>query len=78
VWEPDWAVRLRVKSSTMAMLGEEQQGARGGRSSRSASPSGGSPTAPAGQDSTAPAAPASPTIGDVINPANVLKGLFGR
>jgi hypothetical protein len=78
VWEPDWAVRLRVKSSTMAMLGDEQQGARGGRSSRSASPSGGSTTAPAGQDSTAPAAPASPSIGDVINPANVLKGLFGR
>jgi hypothetical protein len=78
VWEPDWAVRVRVKSSTMAMLGE-QQGGRSGRSGRSADPSGSAAPAEAGQDS---GAPATPSIGDVINPlgnpGNLLKGLFGR
>ncbi len=78
VWEPDWAVRVRVKSSTMAMLGEEQQGSRGGRASRSGAPS----SSADGQGNSAPAAPESPSLGDVINPlgnpANLLKGLFGR
>ena len=81
VWEPDWAVRVRVKSSTMAMLGEEQPGTRGGRSNRSSGASG-SARHDAGQDSAAPATPSSPSVGDVLNPlgnpANLLKGLFGR
>ena len=38
-WEPEWAVRVRMKSGTMAMLGEEQGGGRSaersGRSGRS-------------------------------------------
>jgi hypothetical protein len=86
VWEPDWAVRVRVKSSTMAMLGEEQSGGRAARSSRgSSTPSGNAPPSSTGQDGSAgaaPSAPSSPSIGDVLspigNPANVLKGLFGR
>ena len=87
VWEPDWSVRVRVKSSTMAMLGEERPGGRPGRGSRpgSGAPAGAAPAQ--GQDASAAApagqaAPASPSIGDVLspigNPANVLKGLFGR
>ncbi len=85
VWEPDWAVRVRVKSSTMAMLGEEPSGGRAARSSRGSAPSGNAPPPAASQDGSAgaaPATPSSPSIGDVLspigNPANVLKGLFGR
>ena len=43
-WEPEWAVMVRVKSSTMAMLGEES-GGRG--SSVSAAPTAAEP-APTG------------------------------
>jgi hypothetical protein len=75
VWEPDWAVRVRVKSSTMAMLGEEQ-GGRGGRAGRSASPSGGNAPMPAGQDNPAPSGAES--VNPLTNPASLLKGLFGR
>ena len=85
VWEPDWAVRVRVKSSTMAMLGEEPSGGRAARSRRGSDPSGNAPPPAASQDGSAgaaPATPSSPSIGDVLspigNPANVLKGLFGR
>jgi hypothetical protein len=71
-WEPEWAVRVRVKSNTMAMLGEEQ----GGR--------GAAASAPPGRPDTAPAAQANPVQGGVEpvlplpNPASLLKGLFGR
>ena len=89
VWEPDWAVRVRVKSSTMAMLGEESTGGRTSRGSRSTGGVPASAAAPAaGQDASAGAAPppqpapTSPSISDVLNPlgnpGNVLKGLFGR
>ena len=89
VWEPDWAVRVRVKSSTMAMLGEESTGGRTSRGSRSTGGAPASAAAPAaGQDASAGAAlppqpaPTSPSISDVLNPlgnpGNVLKGLFGR
>ncbi len=84
VWEPEWVVRVRVKSSTMAMLGEES-GGRATRGSRAGSKPSGNTAAPAaGQDgqTAAPAAPSSPSISDVLNPlgnpGNVLKGLFGR
>jgi len=89
VWEPDWAVRVRVKSSTMAMLGEESTGGRTSRGSRTTGGVPASAAAPAaGQDASAGAAPppqpapTSPSISDVLNPlgnpGNVLKGLFGR
>ena len=68
-WEPEWAVRVRVKSNTMAMLGEEQ-GGRG--SAASAGPAGTEPM---------PASPAQSVLESVLpipNPAGLLKGLFGR
>jgi hypothetical protein len=70
-WEPEWAVRVRVKANTMAMLGGEQQ-ARGGL----AVPSGEASTVP-------PAAAANPVQGvlDAVVPGaagSVLRGLFGR
>ena len=86
VWEPDWAVRVRVKSSTLAMLGEEtgSSGARRARGSRPSPADTNAPPPAAGQEGSAaaPAAPSSPSITDVLNPlgntGNVLKGLFGR
>lgn len=64
-WEPDWAVRVRVKSQTMAMLGE--------------STGGGSPAARAGErgDTGTPASPA-PAAPALPNPLNMLRGLLGR
>lgn len=70
VWEPEWAVRVRTKSHTLAMLGED-----------------GPRRASAGQPTDAGAAPATPTnterpapspLEQLTNPANLLKGLFGR
>jgi hypothetical protein len=74
VWEPDWAVRVRVKSSTMAMLGEEtgSSGARRARGSRRQVPSDNAPRrlrqSQEGSAAAAPAAPSSPSITDVLNP----------
>ena len=71
VWEPEWAVRVRVKSQTMAMLGQES-GRRSAGRSRS------------GQGAQEQAAPENPSQGaaesvmPLPNPASLLKGLFGR
>jgi hypothetical protein len=74
-WEPDWAVRVRVKSHTMATLGEEQ----GGRSGRGASASGrGAPIPPGSQDTPQPPAEPANPLNQLTNPVNILKGLFGR
>ncbi|MCM2253591.1 MAG: hypothetical protein NDJ19_14620, partial [Ramlibacter sp.] len=67
-WEPDWAVRVRVKSHTMAMLGEEQGG---GRSSAGMPP----PGQQSGSDNPPQETPGALPL---PNPANLLKGLFGR
>jgi len=72
VWEPEWAVRVRVKSQTMAMLGQESGGRRSAGRSRS------------GQGAPEQAAPENPSQGaaesvmPLPNPASLLKGLFGR
>ena len=69
-WEPEWAVRVRVKSNTMAMLGEEQNSQGAAPSARPAA-------------AAAEVAPVSPVQGvldalPIPNPAGVLRGLFGR
>jgi len=75
-WQPEWAVRVRVKSHTMAMLGEESQGGRGGMASQGSAGGGytsgmsGGQSAGEGTDANAP--------GNVVNPVNLLRGLFGR
>jgi len=83
-WEPEWSVRVRVKSHTMAMLGEEMaQGARGGMGSAApGAAAGGAYTsgmgggsAPAGQP---PAGEGGADPGSVVNPVNLLRGIFGR
>jgi len=71
-WEPQWAVKVRVKSVTNAMLGmdmsELQRGA-GGRSQTQA-PS---------QQPSAPPPPAEKKQEEKLpDPVNILKGIFGR
>lgn len=78
VWEPDWAVRVRIKSQTMAMLGEDSGG--GGRpSARRSRPE--QPQQQGTSQQQVPESPAQDAPGSMIplpNPAGVLKGLFGR
>ena len=67
-WEPEWAVRVRVKAHTMAMLGEDSGAARGGRpmGQAEAMPGAGG----GGQEESAP--------GNILSPGNILRGIFGR
>lgn len=74
-WEPEWSVRVRAKSHTMAMLGEEsmQRGAaRGG-----AYGAGAQPMDEEGDAARAPEA-GGRGAADAVNPINLLRGLFGR
>ena len=63
-WDQEWSVRLRVKSHTMAMLGQEMP-AMGERS-----------TAPDGEEK--PPKEAKPGSLLPVNPMNMLRGLFGK
>lgn len=67
-WKPDWSVLLRLKSTGMAMIGEE---AAATPSRTEASPAQGAPA-----EGGAP----SPTdvIKEIGDPVKVLKGIFGR
>jgi hypothetical protein len=75
-WEPEWAVRVRVKSGTMAMLGEEQ--GRGRSAERSRRPGREQAMPESGTSSENPAQGAAESALPLPNPAGLLKGLFGR
>ena len=82
-WEPEWAVRVRVKSHTMAMLGEEMQGRRGGMGAAPPAASGGAYSsgmggAPTGQQPAGDGGAESGNAGNVVNPVNLLRGILGR
>lgn len=65
-WEPEWVVRVRVKSTGMTMLGmDEQEGRRRGQ--------GGS-----AREEQAPAQQEGGSGLGGLNPLNVIKGIFGR
>jgi len=70
-WEPQWAVKVRVKSVSNAMLGidtsEMQRGA--GRRAQSPSPS---------PEASTPAASTEAKEEKLPDPVNILKGIFGR
>jgi len=67
-WEPEWAAKIRVKSLSMVMLGEEAASASSGQMPRSSSDE----PAPADSGSKPPAGiPGLPDVG------KALKGLFG-
>lgn len=75
VWEPEWAVRVRVKSHTMAMLGQEMGEARSARTpSRRAE----QPAATAAESAPEPQQAPSPIPGLPVNPGAILRGIFGR
>lgn len=71
VWEPEWAVRVRTKSHTLAMLGED--GPRRGGSAGPPADAGAAPATPPNAERPAPS-----PLEQLTNPANLLKGLFGR
>jgi len=78
-WEPDWAVRVRVKSSTMAMLGDEQGGRRSAGRSRPEPREQRQQRDQATGDAPPQQGNAEPGPGlGLPNPAGLLKGLFGR
>ncbi len=68
-WDQEWAVKVRLKSTTSAMLGEEGMGGGGASRSRSS-----------GADSSAPqeSGQSAPAIDPVQEGLKALKGLFGR
>ena len=69
-WKPDWSVLLRLKSTSMTMLGGEPAEERPSRRASDVS-------APA-QDSGARAPDPTDALKEIANPVNLLKGLFGR
>jgi hypothetical protein len=81
-WEPEWSVRVRVKSHTMAMLGQDMpQAPRGGM----AAPAGASSSGAYGSGMGSGNAGSQPqgdgsadAPGNVVNPVNLLRGILGR
>lgn len=73
-WEPEWAVRVRVKSNTMALLGEDS--AAGGR--RGGMPQAGAEATQREAAQESPRSPAQNALDAVLPVPGVLKGLFGR
>jgi len=74
-WEPEWAARVRVKTTTMAMLGVDMGGAGPAAGAATAQPSG--PEA-AGQSPAQPAVPSIPGLPEAGRALDAIKGLFGR
>lgn len=66
-WNPEWAVRVRTKSTGMTMLGAEEQ--RGGRAGSGRS---GQPAAESGADKESEGKQEMP------KPLDLLRGIFGR
>ena len=81
VWEQEWAVKLRLKSTAMTMLAEREGGGRRGRTP--AAQRGTEPAAPSSPQADAPPAqadrPQGPTPADAVQEGvKVLRGIFGR
>jgi hypothetical protein len=72
-WEPQWAVKLRVKSVANAMLGMDMGAMMRGGSSGEQAP----PQAPAGDAAKKEEKPAS-AVDEALDAAKKLRGLFGR
>lgn len=70
-WQPEWAVRVRVKTTAMAMLGVDTEAAAPGQPAPGEPAQGAAPDAPA----ALPSIPGVPEAGRAID---ALKGIFGR
>ncbi|CAN7154159.1 hypothetical protein LJR129_000096 [Acidovorax sp. LjRoot129] len=80
-WEPEWAVRVRAKSHTLAMLGQDMpQGARSPMGAPAGASSGGAYSSGMGSNASGQATSdgGSDAAGNVVNPVNLLRGIFGR
>ena len=82
-WEPEWAVRVRVKAHTMAMLGQEAAASSGGRSrgrrgAEQAAPQSPQPPQAEPQQAGSEQDKANENPLMQVNPGAILKGLFGR
>ena len=80
-WEPEWAVRVRAKSHTLAMLGQDMpQGARSHMGAPAGTSSGGAYSSGMGSNASGQATSdgGSDAAGNVVNPVNLLRGIFGR
>lgn len=82
-WEQEWAVRVRTKSTTMAMLGEEIEATPPGADSSGAPGRPDAPAMPSAQPSAPPSEPDKPAAGPIpglpgVNPGSILRGIFGR
>ena len=73
-WEPEWSARVRVKATTMAMLGSDMPGASGQASGSQAAQPGPAEPGQAAQDA-APSIPGLPGAGRAID---AIRGIFGR
>jgi len=72
-WEPQWAVKLRVKSVASTMLGMDMGAMMRGGSRDEPAP----PQAPAGEAAKKEDKPSSP-VDEALDAAKKLRGLFGR
>lgn len=83
-WEPEWSVRVRVKSHTLAMLGEDMpQGARGSMGAPAGSAAGSGAYGSGMGNSNLGGQPqgdgsGADTPGNGVNPVNLLRGILGR
>ncbi len=73
-WEPEWSARVRVKATTMAMLGSDMPAAPGQASGSQAAQPGPAEPGQAAQDA-APSIPGLPGAGRAID---AIRGIFGR
>lgn len=73
VWAPEWAVKVRYKSTGMAMLGAQERGPRG----RTQQTTRGQPDAPS-DDTGGTQAPSPAATNPVKEGINILRGIFGR
>jgi len=75
-WEPQWAVKVRVKSVASAMLGMDMGAMmRGGGRDEPAAPQ--APQAPAG-DAAGKGESKPSVVDEAVDTVNKLRGLFGR
>jgi len=81
VWEQEWAIKLRLKSTAMTMLAEHEGGARRGRSA--ATPRGSEaadqPSPPADRQAAKADKAQNPTPAEAVQEGvKLLRGIFGR
>jgi len=76
-WEPQWAVKLRVKSVANAMLGMDMSGMQRG-SGRQGQPQGRQQGQPQGQPQDTAPPPVEQKQEEKVDPVNILRGILGR